>query len=137
MKPKQKDIKKEAYALPAGFEWSVIDLSNDEQAQEVYTLLRDNYVEDSEHTFRFDYPVEFLRWALQIPGYIQDWHLGVRATSNKKLLGFISGIPVKALIKTKEVKMAEINYLCVHKKLRTKRLAPVLIKEITRRVNLT
>jgi len=33
--------------------------------------------------------------------------------------------------------MAEINYLCVHKKLRAKRLAPVLIKEITRRVNLT
>lgn len=33
--------------------------------------------------------------------------------------------------------MAEINYLCVHKKLREKRLAPVLIKEITRRVNLT
>lgn len=63
--------------------------------------------------------------------------MGVRASSNKKLLGFISGIPVKALIKTKEVKMAEINYLCVHKKLRTKRLAPVLIKEITRRVNLT
>jgi glycylpeptide N-tetradecanoyltransferase len=31
----------------------------------------------------------------------------------------------------------EINYLCVHKKLRDKRLAPVLIKEITRRVNLT
>ena len=32
--------------------------------------------------------------------------------------------------------MVEINYLCVHKKLRNKRLAPVLIKEITRRVNL-
>jgi len=32
--------------------------------------------------------------------------------------------------------MVEINYLCVHKKLRTKRLAPVLIKEITRRVHL-
>merc|ERR1739845_178830 len=31
--------------------------------------------------------------------------------------------------------MAEINFLCVHKKLRSKRLAPVLIKEITRRVN--
>merc|ERR1711971_262709 len=29
----------------------------------------------------------------------------------------------------------EINFLCVHKKLRSKRLAPVLIKEITRRVN--
>ena len=34
------------------------------------------------------------------------------------------------------MKMAEINFLCVHKKLRTKRLAPLLIKEVTRRVNL-
>lgn len=33
--------------------------------------------------------------------------------------------------------MVEINFLCVHKKLRSKRLAPVLIKEITRRVHLT
>lgn len=33
-------------------------------------------------------------------------------------------------------KAAEINYLCAHKKLRSKRLAPVLIKEVTRRVNL-
>jgi len=32
--------------------------------------------------------------------------------------------------------MAEINFLCVHKDLRAKRLAPVLIKEVTRRVNL-
>jgi glycylpeptide N-tetradecanoyltransferase len=32
--------------------------------------------------------------------------------------------------------MCEINFLCVHKKLRSKRLAPVLIKEVTRRVNL-
>ena len=31
--------------------------------------------------------------------------------------------------------MVEINFLCVHKKLRSKRVAPVLIKEITRRVN--
>lgn len=30
----------------------------------------------------------------------------------------------------------EINFLCVHKKLRSKRLTPVLISEITRRVNL-
>ena len=34
------------------------------------------------------------------------------------------------------VSMVEINFLCVHKKLRSKRVAPVLIREITRRVNL-
>jgi glycylpeptide N-tetradecanoyltransferase len=32
--------------------------------------------------------------------------------------------------------VVEINFLCVHKKLRAKRLTPVLIKEITRRINL-
>lgn len=34
------------------------------------------------------------------------------------------------------IRCPEINFLCVHKKLRSKRLAPVLIKEITRRCNL-
>jgi glycylpeptide N-tetradecanoyltransferase len=33
--------------------------------------------------------------------------------------------------------MVEINFLCVHKSLRGKRLAPVLIREVTRRVNVT
>ena len=33
------------------------------------------------------------------------------------------------------IKTVEINFLCVHKKLRAKRLAPMLIKEVTRRVN--
>ena len=37
----------------------------------------------------------------------------------------------------KKKNLVEINFLCVHKKLRAKRLAPVLIREITRRVNLT
>lgn len=32
--------------------------------------------------------------------------------------------------------LTEINFLCIHKKLRSKRLAPVLIKEITRRSHL-
>lgn len=36
----------------------------------------------------------------------------------------------------RDKKMVEINFLCVHKKLRSKRVAPVLIREITRRVNL-
>jgi len=39
------------------------------------------------------------------------------------------------MVRGKEIKMTEINFLCVHKKLRTKRLAPVLIREVTRRVN--
>lgn len=36
-------------------------------------------------------------------------------------------------VREKVLKCSEVNFLCVHKKLRSKRLAPVLIKEITRR----
>lgn len=39
-------------------------------------------------------------------------------------------------INEQAVSAVEINFLCVHKNLRSKRVAPMLIKEITRRVNL-
>lgn len=73
--------------------------------------------------------------ALTPPGYVADWHIGVRASSNKLLVALITGIPVTTTVYDKSMKMAEINFLCVHKKLRAKRLAPVLIREVTRRVN--
>lgn len=56
--------------------------------------------------------------------------------ANKKLVGFISGVPGTLRLRDHVQKVVEINFLCVHKKLRSKRLAPVLIKEITRRINL-
>ena len=103
---------------------------------QLFTLLRDHYVEDTDGVFRFEYSIEFLKWALCVPNFIKDWHVGVKSSSNGKLLAFISGTPVKTKVKDQTIKMAEINYLCVHKLLRKKKLAPVLIKEITRRVNL-
>ena len=70
------------------------------------------------------------------PGYRIDWLVGVRVSASQRLVGFISAIPADIRINATCIKMVEINFLCVHKKLRSKRLAPVLIKEITRRVNL-
>lgn len=66
-----------------------------------------------------------------------DWHVGVRVVKSGLLVGFISAIPGHIRIFDKSEKIVEINFLCVHKKLRSKRVAPVLIREITRRVNLT
>jgi len=66
--------------------------------------------------FRFDYSIEFLRWALNPPGYHKDWIIGVRVIKNKKLIGFISGVPVHMMIEKKnKIKMTEINFLCVNK----------------------
>lgn len=131
------EIRQEPYAMPAGFEWSNVDVQNEEQRLELYNLLANNYVEDDDALFRFDYSQEFLLWALTPPGFRTDFLFGVRSSSNKKLVAFISAIPARVKVHDKEVDMVEINFLCVHKKLRSKRLAPVLIKEVTRRVNLT
>ena len=115
--------------------WDNLDLNDDAVIQEMYDLLVQNYVEDDDAMFRFDYSREFLRWSLLPPGYKPEWLVGVRAGPKKKLYGCITGIPVTMKLNGIEVKCAEINFLCVHKKLRAKRLAPILIKEITRRVN--
>lgn len=53
-----------------------------------------------------------------------------------ELMAFISAVPVTVKIYDDAKPMAEVNFLCVHRKLRSKRLAPVMIMEITRRVNL-
>ncbi|CAO0797364.1 unnamed protein product [Mucor circinelloides] len=129
-------IRKEPIPLPKEFEFCEIDMEDDKQVKELYELLTMNYVEDDDAQFRFDYSAEFLKWALLPPNQKKSWLVGVRVASNKKLVAFISGVPVA--MRTYDVvhKLTEINFLCVHKKLRSKRLAPVLIKEITRRSHL-
>lgn len=71
--------------------------------------------------------------ALMSPGWRKEWHVGVRATKSRKLVASICGVPTEVRVRGQKIKVTEINFLCIHKKLRSKRLAPVLIKEITRR----
>ncbi|CAI9100629.1 OLC1v1037762C1 [Oldenlandia corymbosa var. corymbosa] len=130
------EVKQEPYNLPSLYEWTTCDMGSDEVCHEVYVLLTNNYVEDDDNMFRFNYSKEFLQWALRSPGYFSSWHVGVRVKASKKLVAFISGIPVNMRVRDQVVKMAEVNFLCVHKKLRSKRLAPVMIKEVTRRIHL-
>ncbi|KAF2894338.1 hypothetical protein ILUMI_11835 [Ignelater luminosus] len=131
------EIRDEPYSLPDGFQWDTLNLDEPLVLKELYTLLNENYVEDDDCMFRFDYQPDFLKWALQPPGWRRDWHCGVRVIKSGRLVGFISAIPATLNIYDKQQKMVEINFLCVHKKLRSKRVAPVLIREITRRVHLT
>ncbi|XP_042394292.1 glycylpeptide N-tetradecanoyltransferase 1-like [Zingiber officinale] len=129
-------VKQEPYNLPALYEWTTCDMDDDHTCTDVFTLLSNNYVEDDENMFRFNYSKEFLQWALRPPGYFKAWHIGVRVKASKKLVAFITGVPARIRVRDEVVRMAEVNFLCVHKKLRSKRLAPVMIKEVTRRVHL-
>jgi glycylpeptide N-tetradecanoyltransferase len=147
-------VRTEPYTLLASFQWTDVNLDSDVECKELYTLLHENYVEDGDQMFRFDYSMPFLRWALQPPGYRPEWFVGVRVAQTQKLVAFIACTPAllychgtrvqpsqpeakedEATSSDDEPSVVEVNFLCVHKKLRSKRLAPVLIKEITRRVN--
>ncbi|KAL3270448.1 hypothetical protein HHI36_020999 [Cryptolaemus montrouzieri] len=132
----QSEIRREPYSLPDGFKWDTLNLLDPLVLKELYTLLNENYVEDDDCMFRFDYQPEFLQWALQPPGWKKEWLCGVRVVKSSRLVGFISAVPATLNIYGKAQPMVEINFLCVHKKLRSKRVAPVLIREITRRVHL-
>ncbi|KAG5913125.1 glycylpeptide N-tetradecanoyltransferase, partial [Claviceps africana] len=129
------EVDKEPQPLVAGFDWVTVDLTDDAEMKEVYELLNGHYVEDDEAMFRFNYIPEVLR-AMMTPGWQRKYHIGVRATLSRKLVAFISAIPVRIRVRDKTFTTSEVNFLCVHKKLRGKRLAPVLIKEVTRVSNL-
>jgi glycylpeptide N-tetradecanoyltransferase len=130
-------VPKEPYPLPEGFEWDELDLTKEEEVKEVYKLLTFHYVEDDNAMFRFNYSAVFLDWALKSPNWKKSWHVGVRAkTAARTLLATIFGIPIKLRIRDHVLDVVEINFMCVHKKLRSKRLAPMLIKEVTRRCHL-
>jgi len=134
--------KAEPEKLVDGFEWDLVDLENEGEMQELYDLLYNHYVEDTEGSFRFNYSKSFLDWALKPPGWKKEWHIGVRTKTaaaaegekkvKGKLVAFISGVPVTLRVRQSTVKATEINFLTIHRKLRSKRLAPVLIKEVTR-----
>ena len=129
------EVERTGGALPPGYEWCSCDMTDAKTQEEVYELLTNNYVEDDDAMFRFQYSQEFLKWALRPPAYHMDWHVGVRLKVTQTLVAFITGVPAKLRVNGRMVDLTEINFLCIHKKLRSKRIAPTLIKEITRRVN--
>jgi glycylpeptide N-tetradecanoyltransferase len=87
------------YNMPPGFEWCTLNVTDPNEILEVYQLLTENYVEDDDCHFRFclvfffcfissfphrfDYSTSFLQWALTPPGFVPDWHVGVRATKSR------------------------------------------------------
>nr|P34763.1 RecName: Full=Glycylpeptide N-tetradecanoyltransferase; AltName: Full=Myristoyl-CoA:protein N-myristoyltransferase; Short=NMT; AltName: Full=Peptide N-myristoyltransferase [Histoplasma capsulatum]AAA17549.1 N-myristoyltransferase [Histoplasma capsulatum] len=126
-------VSREPIPLVDGFEWVTLDIDDEADVKEFYELLANHYVEDGSAMFRFNYSPAFLNWALKAPGWKREWHVGVRASKSGKLVASICGVPAEIAVRGKSLKVTEINFLCVHKKLRSKRLTPVLIKEITRR----
>lgn len=108
------------------YSWIEIDLSNDKQVDDICTFLNKNYKLDKGDNFRLYYTKEYIRWSLGPKCKMIGIHCN----------GIIGGI-IAASIKIckifeKGLQVADINYLCIHPKLRGKGLAQMFIDEITR-----
>lgn len=57
--------------LIEGFEWATLDLTKEEELQELWDLLTYHYVEDDNAMFRFRYSKSFLHWFVHCPTH--DW----------------------------------------------------------------
>lgn len=118
------------------FEWISLDPTCDQDLNMIHKLLLDNYIENSTSTFKSNYTIPFLRWALSPPGWRIDWTIGIKDSVTCELIAFINATPVNLNIDQITRKSAGINFLCVHKKFRCKRMAPLLIQEITHRLTM-
>lgn len=106
--------------LPDGFEWSTC------QTHELKNLLSAHYLSDEVSSM--EYSKSIIEWILHVDPY---WNIALR--KGGKLVGFIAGRPSMISIDGTHVSAVEITFLCVSKRLRDKRLAPLLIREVTRR----
>lgn len=120
---------KTAALLPDEFQWVSYNMSNMNDINTVSSFLDKHYVEDVNGMFRLHYSPEFIEWM-----YKDSINLGVGITVKKNglLVGFICGKVTKMQVNKNKLDMVEVNLLCIHPKLREKRLVPVLINELTR-----
>lgn len=68
-------VSKTPDALIEGFEWATLDLTNDDELQELWDLLTYHYVEDDNAMFRFRYSKSFLHWlvhAIMLSAHVTD-----------------------------------------------------------------
>ncbi len=121
----------EPISLSPQYEWVEFDINNTTHSASIAKFLQTHYIEDPESKFKLHYTADFLKWTLH-----DAICLGVQSVDKKILVGFITASIHNFRVNAKTMDMAEINFLCVHPKLRNKGLTQTLITEITRRVNL-
>jgi glycylpeptide N-tetradecanoyltransferase len=129
----KEEIPQTPASLVAGFEWSTIDLSDPAQRTELCEFLRHNYISNSAGKWRYAYSEDFLEWVLNGPGSDPEFLVGVRISSNRRIVGFMSGFPISVRMNDRTKRIVAADFLCVHERLRGKNLARLLLDEFKRR----
>ena len=126
------EVEWEPRPLKGGLLWSHLRLETKQGMEQFKAFLDAHYVRGTNYGLHYDEHV--LAGANMPPIFHPDWHVAVR---NKKgaIMATVTAVPADFVHQGLDVThRAIINFLCVHSKLRHKRLAPVLIQEVTRRI---
>ncbi len=115
--------------LPDDFMWAEVNLADDKQIVEVVSFLNKHYCQDVNNAFRVNMTVEFMQWVFKNT-HDKSYCLSMRVKKSNLMVGFISAYPTTVQLGRNIVKTAEVNFLCIHKKIRDKNVAPMLIKQL-------
>ena len=126
-------ISKEPDVLPQGFVWNNLDINSREHTNKLSEFLSKYYLVDQNEYFNGVYTPEFIEWIYKDKEYIA---VTVTTEKNGSIVGVILGKVIKLQLNKNILNTVETNFLCIHPKLRNKRLAPQLIKELKRQFNL-
>jgi hypothetical protein len=117
-----KKISLEPLELPEGFEWDYPDI-NDAQVLEEITDFYDNHYIKVNGNLRIQMSKEIIFWFASSPGYKKGDFVLTRNSKNKKIMTSWYKEYKTMVICGKEQTISYSNLLCVHSKLREKRMA--------------
>lgn len=117
--------------LPGKLKFEVLDLDNDKRIDDLITFLNQNYQEINSNLF-FQFNKSNILWQLKYPNNFKE--LNILVTYEGKIQGCIFGIRRKLKIYDKYVDSIETNLLCLNKRLRKLKIAPLLIHELARKL---
>eukprot|EP01122_Echinamoeba_exundans_P012861 TRINITY_DN5501_c0_g1_i1.p1 TRINITY_DN5501_c0_g1~~TRINITY_DN5501_c0_g1_i1.p1 ORF type:complete len:493 (+),score=99.09 TRINITY_DN5501_c0_g1_i1:36-1481(+) len=133
--------------LPSDFEWFEYtqeeimncDLNNTSETDPLHALflfLDQNTVEDEDGIFRLHHTKYQLRRLMLSSLPHPHVFLAVRVKQSRRLCGFISATPTVIRSYSKTFEAFTVQQLTVHKKLRGKKLARLIVRELVRRIQL-
>lgn len=123
---------KNPYDLPENYVWYNINTNNDDDINDLFNFLYNNYNNKGD-TFGSFYNKESLKWFMNISklNNCNDLYLAVKYKN--KMVGCILCHPIKLFLYDKIIQSAEASFLCIDNRIREKSLASIIIKEIMRR----
>jgi ribosomal protein S18 acetylase RimI-like enzyme len=134
--------------LPEGYQWKEYD-SEDEKEMEIISIFLNSHFHKNRHsngnmeTFQQVYDGTFLNWLFSSPTWNRFYELnsdphkcciGVSTKQSDKLVGLMTFRPIIYRLDNQVIQSFYIDFFCVHKKLRNKRLGWVMMKECFRRI---